>query len=41
MMDEVKNHSGRSLVGGAAQGELLFADVGLSFWVGSIHAQGR
>lgn len=34
MMDEVKNHSGRSLVGGAAQGELLFADVGLSFWGG-------
>ncbi|WP_419709963.1 aconitase X [Pseudomonas sp. NFX224] len=26
--------SGRSLVGGAAQGPLLFADVGLSFWGG-------
>ncbi|MNK89728.1 hypothetical protein D3C87_1097470 [compost metagenome] len=26
--------SGRSLVGGAAQGALLFADVGLSFWGG-------
>ncbi|WP_338581736.1 aconitase family protein [Pseudomonas sp. MAG733B] len=26
--------SGRSLVGGAAQGTLLFADVGLSFWGG-------
>ncbi|MEG5266277.1 aconitase family protein [Pseudomonas sp. JDS28PS106] len=25
---------GRSLVGGSAQGELLFADVGLSFWGG-------
>uniref|UniRef100_UPI000F01F39D aconitase X swivel domain-containing protein n=1 Tax=Pseudomonas viridiflava TaxID=33069 RepID=UPI000F01F39D len=26
--------TGRSLVGGSAQGELLFADVGLSFWGG-------
>ena len=26
--------NGRSLIGGAAQGELLFADVGLSFWGG-------
>jgi len=33
-MNEVKRYSGRSLVGGAAQGELLFADVGLSFWGG-------
>ena len=34
MMNEVKRYSGRSLVGGAAEGELLFADVGLSFWGG-------
>ena len=26
--------TGRSLVAGAAQGALLFADVGLSFWGG-------
>lgn len=26
--------NGRSLIGGSAQGELLFADVGLSFWGG-------
>ncbi|WGO96061.1 aconitase family protein [Pseudomonas viciae] len=32
---------GRSLVGGAAQGALLFADVGLSFWGGVDPASGE
>ncbi|WP_307330406.1 cis-3-hydroxy-L-proline dehydratase [Pseudomonas lini] len=34
MTNEDKILPGRSLVGGSAQGELLFADVGLSFWGG-------
>ncbi|SEM47700.1 predicted aconitase subunit 1 [Pseudomonas sp. ok272] len=33
-MPGVTSLSGRSLVAGRAQGELLFADVGLSFWGG-------
>lgn len=32
---------GRSLVEGAAQGALLFADVGLSFWGGVDPASGE
>lgn len=32
---------GRSLVEGAAQGTLLFADVGLSFWGGVDPASGE
>ena len=34
MTSTPKPLAGRSLVGGAAQGELLFADTGLSFWGG-------
>uniref|UniRef100_UPI00193174FF aconitase X swivel domain-containing protein n=1 Tax=Pseudomonas paraversuta TaxID=2750624 RepID=UPI00193174FF len=33
-MSRITSLTGRSLISGAAQGPLLFADVGLSFWGG-------
>lgn len=35
------HHQGRSLIGGAAQGTLIFADTGLSFWGGVDPATGQ
>ncbi len=33
-MSRITSLNGRSLISGAAQGPLLFADMGLSFWGG-------